>query len=535
MGTKSKTPTNKKRASRERGRYPPPFKGKLARLLEEDDHRSLREEITDLLGEEEPERIIHAPDRQIVLPTDEEVKAFERPEFDRYREIFGSSFERHSRKWQAKGMWYTVNGPAPTRLINQFLETGDPAIGVLGKWYPKYMIIDIDERSLSRAEEIRAEAGLNESNSKLCSSESENSYHLIVPIQYRGKPPTLNLLTMITQRFAVLYGIEIFPQEKRTIRLPFGPYQGILDPGGESLTKWYEKFEDFANTQPYDLSQVPRHQTPLDLCISKGKVELGHPQTAWGLLEYGLQRPGTRNESQYKILDLYWRMNESPEIAVKTVKRWIRHKHNGFSKAVNKGAWREIDRDIERQASLIYSRRAMMDFYPDAVHNDNSGYITKPDLIEIVKFTKGNLPRMRYGFHIVKHFYPRRHRPYVNIHTDKLIKWSSKDTYLRYLNEFEEKGIMERTKSYLVGQFAKSIKLSGWKFQSGEKAVLYSGRSVEAFEDTVNLTFEPWEFRDLLKSVGVKRTTALEMVNRICGEGPAEALNVRGIRAGVIK
>jgi hypothetical protein len=514
-----KTPTNKKRKGRETGQYPLPFKAKFARLLEEDDHQPLREELAHLFGKEEPERIVHSPDRQIILPTNEEVEALERPEFDRYREIFGSSFERHSRKWLAKGTWYTVGGPAPKRLMGQFLETGDPAMGVLGRWYPQYMIIDIDERPLSQVEEIRAGAGLNETNSILCPSESEKSFHLIVPIQYRGKPPTLKLLMNITQRF----------------RLPFGPYQRILDPGREDLAKWYEKFNEFVKAHPYDLSRVPRQQVPLDLSVSRGKVELGHPQSALELLEYGLQGPGSRNESQYKILDYYWRRNEPPEIAVRRVKGWIRHKHNGFSKIVNKGAWKEIDQDIERQASLIYSKRAMMGFYPDTVHNDFSGYISKPDLIEIAKFTNGNLPRMRYAFHIVKHFYPRRHRPYVNIHRDRLVAWSNERTYLRYLNEFEEVGAMERTKSYLAGQFAKSIKLPKWKFQSGEKAVRYSGRSVETFEDTVKLGFEPWEFRNLLKSVGVKSNTALKMVNRIFEEGTGRTLHVRNIKAKVTK
>jgi hypothetical protein len=531
----TKTPTNKKPTGREMGQYSLPFKGKFERLLEEKVHQSLREEMISLFGEGESSQIIHTPDRQIILPTDEEIKALERPEFDRYREIFGSSFDRHSRKWQAQGTWYTVGGPPPRHLLDSFLKTGNPAIGVLGRWYPKYMIIDIDERPLSEVEEIRASMGLNENNSILCPSESKNSYHIIVPIQYRGKPPTLNLLRNITQRCSLFYGIEIFPQEKRTIRLPFGPYQGILDPGREDLVKWYEKFNEFVKAHPYDLSRVPRQQVPLDLSVSRGGVELGHPETAQELLMDGLQRSSSRNESQYKILDYYWRNNEPPEVAVRRVKWWIRHKHNGRSKTVNKGAWKEIDQDIERQASLIYSKRAMMDFYPDAVHNDNSGYISKPDLIEIAKFTKGNLPRMRYAFHIIKYVYPRRHRPYVNVHTDRLIGWSSKDTYLQYLNELEERGIVERTKSYLAGQFAKSVKFPGWKFQSDKKAVLYSGRSVETFEDTVKLGFEPWEFRNLLKSVGVTVDTSLKMTNRIFGEGTGRVLSVGDIKAKVTK
>ncbi len=142
---------------------------------------------------------------------------------------------------------------------------------------------------------------------------------------------------------------------------------------------------------------------------------------------------------------------------------------------------------------------------------------------------------MRFAFSLIKHLYPRRNRPYINIHTDKLIEWSSRSSYLRYLNELEEKGIVERTRSYLAGQFAKSIKLPGWKFQPSEKAVLFSGRSIETFEDTVKLIFEPWEFRSLLRVVGVKRTTALEMVNRICGEGPAEALDIRNVKVRVTK
>jgi hypothetical protein len=520
-----KPPTNKKQGFQKPKQYPLPFKGKLSRLLEEDGHRPLREEIINFLGEEESQRIVRPPGRQIVLPTDKEVRALERPEYSRYKEIFPSSFERHTKKW-AKGTWYTVSGPPPKHLMASFLETGDPAIGVLGQWYPKYMIVDIDESSPERVEEIRAKAGFDETNSFLCSSESENSYHLILLIKYRGKPPTLQLLTDITQRFAVFYGVEVYPQKERTIRLPFGPGQGILDPEYEALTEWYEKFDQFMKTHPYDLSRIPRHQIPMDLIIPGGMVELGDPQTAIDLIEHGLQSPSSRHEAQYKILNYYWRRNEDPSIAVKKVKRWIRSKHNEFSKEVNRGAWREIDQEIERQASWVYARRDQMALYPDSTHNDLCGFLAKQDLVEIVRIAQGNLPKMRFDFNLIKYVYPRKHLSFINIHRDKLVTWSNERTYLRYLNELVEKRIVERTRSYLVGQFAKSIKLSGWRFQSKEKAVLYSGRSIDRFEDAVRLTFEPWEFRGLLRSVGVERTTALKMVNNIFMEGVTPASGI---------
>ena len=71
--------------------------------------------------------------------------------------------------------WRTVTCPLTDRQIQRHLA-GEIAVGSVGRWYPSYAILDIDDRSLQETEDIRADLGLDESNSMLCSSESRKLF-----------------------------------------------------------------------------------------------------------------------------------------------------------------------------------------------------------------------------------------------------------------------------------------------------------------------------------------------------------------------
>ena len=62
--------------------------------------------------------------------------------------------------------------------------------------------------------------------------------------------------------------------------------------------------------------------------------------------------------------------------------------------------------EIEHQAAWVYERYDLASVCPDSTHNLHKGYITKPDIDEIIKAGGGSLPRMRYLFHLVRHTYP---------------------------------------------------------------------------------------------------------------------------------
>jgi hypothetical protein len=126
--------------------------------------------------------------------------------------------------------------------------------------------------------------------------------------------------------------------------------------------------------------------------------------------------------------------------------------HNGFSRTINSDNFKIVKEEINRQATKVYSDYELCQTYPDTTHNSHDGFLAKTDIPEIIQITEGSLPRMRYLFNIVKYAYPRRHRTFLNIHSGKLVKWASRDTYKKYLNELDEKGIVKRGDAYSAGR-----------------------------------------------------------------------------------
>ena len=49
-----------------------------------------------------------------------------------------------------------------------------------------------------------------------------------------------------------------------------------------------------------------------------------------------------------------------------------------------------------------------------------------------------------------------------------------------------------------MGRFSKSLKLS-WDFKTADESVLFEGRSVDTFEDTIKTMFKPDEFKALMR------------------------------------
>jgi len=56
-----------------------------------------------------------------------------------------------------------------------------------------------------------------------------------------------------------------------------------------------------------------------------------------------------------------------------------------------------------------------------------------------------------------------------------------------------------------------------WHFRHDNEAILFEGRAVETFDNSVRLLFKSREFRGLLESVGTERTAAIKAVKSIYG------------------
>ena len=146
--------------------------------------------------------------------------------FRSYVDLFVQRIPRYAVKKSRS--WTTKNKPLSDRPVQAHLD-GQYAVAVLGKWYPEFGILDIDDRQRGTVDEIREKLELDDKNSMLFSSESPDSYHILLKPEYREKPPTIRLLNSAFHNFCDLHQIEIYPQVTRAIRLPFGPRQEPLD------------------------------------------------------------------------------------------------------------------------------------------------------------------------------------------------------------------------------------------------------------------------------------------------------------------
>ena len=65
-----------------------------------------------------------------------------------------------------------------------------------------------------------------------------------------------------------------------------------------------------------------------------------------------------------------------------------------------------------------------------------------------------------------------------------------------------------------MGKFSKSLKLS-WDFKTADESVLFEGRSVDTFEDTVKTMFKPDEFKAMLRGAGADRRAVYRVVKGV--------------------
>ena len=418
--------------------------------------------------------------------------------------------------------WTTIDSslvPLSDNRLRGHLS-GKNAVGCIGRWYPGHAIFDIDNKDIDFVYEVQEKLNLNDHNSLLCSSESPDSYHLIVRPVYRKKLPTLRLLNEIMYPFARSQGIEAYPTAKKACRLPFGPSQMILNEGGEWLDKWQKKLYWYEKLDEYDLTNVPYSTPDLDLQYPQSKGKISAYQQGKEYLEHGLQGPSTREQGQFHIIYYLWRKNVPLSTTIETVCHWIKTKHNGYSKDILNNP-REVKKHITRQAKIIYSRYDL----PDDAHNLYVGYVTKEDLPAILHHMDGSLPKSRTLFNIVKYCYPRRLRKKITVHSDLLIEWSSRDTYTKRLSELHSMGILQRGDGYIIGKKSKDLVLK-WHYGDPEKAILVDERSPDTLDETISACMEPEETRALLKQAGVDRRNVGQYTKQIYEGNVIKTVNI---------
>ena len=425
-----------------------------------------------------------------------------------YTDSFVQRIPRYAIKGLGEDRWHTRDTALSDEVILDHLN-GVKAVASLGKWYPSHALLDIDSRDMGYVTELRDSLGMDEDNSMLCTSESEDSYHLLFRPTYNLKPPTIRLLTSILEPFAVRNGVEAYPRANKPARLPFGKVQAILDEGKEHLTAWEERLFWFNKLDEYDLGEVP---------FSQSLLALEYPDSRGGLPKYdegreyfmhGLNVPGERNYATFAVLYFLWRKNTTIESAKEIAWTWLKTKHNGKSKTWNARHYNICKKDIESASRTIWS---YTDF-PDECHNRYAGWIAKKDIERIFRTVNGSVVKAKFLFHLVKHLSPRQHRGLTPIHTGLLIKWSSARYYLDRIKDFSEMGILKRGGSYIVGYQAKELALK-WPYSPPHDAVLVDDRAPDHLESTVKACFDAEEYRALLKAASVNRPSQISLTKQ---------------------
>lgn len=467
-----------------------------------------------------------------------QLKFFNLPLHD-YVDEFVQRKPKYVFKHYGKKDWRTVNKPLADPAIQAHLE-GKYCIGTVAPWYPKYAIFDLDDVTRELAEQVRDDLKLDSTNSMICSSESRDSYHIVTRVLYNGNPLSRYRLNQVLKDTVAHFSdkwekrIEVYPLKGKAVRLPFGKHQNCLDPKYRWLSTWESKLYWFKKLNEVDLASMPYHQMVFDLKIpadpeiklvrSKDIASQSLTSEAEFLLTHGLQAKDTRYYSEYRILLYLWRKNTDLKDAIDIVWKWIQKKHNGFSDKLLKYP-RTVREEIKRQAFYVYTTNEFTRVYPDTIHNGHNGYITEPDIRDIVQICNGNLPRMRFTFQLIKYSYPRRHRAGISIHRDKFVHWSSKRTYNKYLNELNAKGLLKRGKSYVDTKLAKDTGMIAtakkifltWKYRDSNQAILIDGRSIDGFEDTLAHLYKPDEFKCLIRAAGCNKFVSRDLLTSVYG------------------
>jgi len=435
-------------------------------------------------------------------------------ELEQYIENFIQRRPRYAVKQIGKKPWKTKNKPLSDKPIKAHLN-GQYYVGVLGKWYPGFAVLDIDGKEKDSAEEIRENFKLSTDNSMFVTSESENSYHILFKPSYNNRPPTIRLLNEIMKPFANEKGIEIYPQANKPIRLPFGLNQKMLDFEFVGLDRWQEKLFWFTKLNDFDLKEIPNQQLSLDLSV---KPDSGYNVSTYEegkfLYQNGLVEKHSRHDSQFKVLYYIWRHNVPINNAIEMTWYWIKNKHNNNSEQILTNP-QSVKKEIIRQANHTYTKYDLERIYPDEIHNVYKGYLTKSDIEKILHISKSGLPMAKFLFNLIKYSYPRRHNVFIKIHSNFLREWSRRG-YQEYIDALQELGIVKRYGSYRVDSYSKSMTVN-WNFRDTSLAILTDHRAPETFEETIMASYGPEEFKELLIEAGSKRDTAIKTIKRIFG------------------
>ena len=387
--------------------------------------------------------------------------ASEKEAFEEYKEAFVRDFSGpYAVQWPGKP-WKTKHKPLSDPVIRAHLDQRY-WVATKAPWYPRFAYADLDNPTEETLDRVIGALGLSSGQYCLCTSPSykeTGNLHLIFAPRYKDRPATKKLIQDVLKRRIEKAGAELYPQTARKFRLPFGRDQHLLDAeiGAPLPYGWKEALYWVLKLDPLPLEELP-HQIELDLQLPRRPREWTRRQEAEELLREGLPGPGTRHDACLTLAIYLFRLNWTPEEARAKIKRWIRAKHNSYSKEVNRGNWGLVDREIDEIVGWVWENYGRGLIYPDTTHN-LEGWVAPQDLRFIAEVFPGDIVNQRRLFKLICYYRPRSYYSWVYIPRWKWWEIADHRSYTAFRANLEGRGLLESTHSYQVGRFSKRFRL----------------------------------------------------------------------------
>ncbi len=400
--------------------------------------------------------------------------------------------------------WQTKYKKISDPIIQAHLR-GDYWLGTKASWYPIFFNLDLDrpeKKTLDQVFQRFDKFGIDETQYGMMTSPSykkSGNLRIYLRLEYGDRTPTHRLgFEALQNNFADL--CEVYPQQKRKDRLPCGRNQDlIVDNKILNNLTWEQEFHYLLKLDSVRIENLPHQKVLFDL--ENADRDTTDNVKKWKpcaeiveLKTNGLQKRGSRHQSQFDILNSLWRSNWLPDDAALYLKRWIRNHHNGFSKDATAARWNSIDAEIDRQVLYIWARNNTL--IPDTTHNLN-GAITKADLDFAAEVFKGEAVRQKQLIKLIAYARPRQHHEYIYIPAwvwfDNV---ASKDSYKKFQSILEAKGILESVHTYRINYYSKKFKVK--LPMTSEQPLKADGRNITDFYDAL---FQAFGSRNAIKEV----------------------------------
>jgi len=479
-----------------------------------------------------------------------------------------------------RGWYVTQRRPEPPDVWSHLEER--VWHGSTARWYPVFAVIDIDapRNGYDAAMQVlEKHLGLTERvNCLPCTSPSwdkDRSFHVFIPVVYRGKHATLKLIHDILGpaveaiRRQTGLQVELYPSPTRIFRWPLGrgqrPIQSGIPMYGET---WEDALRELLDLDPYELFQnpyLPPPPRPLRRRTDDraGKTRLGlekwkKRELAEALLNGVLPDDVPHRYAAQTLLLQYWyRQNMPIENAVLVVFTWVKcvgryilyDRSESIRMAVTTGNWRDIENHIRRQAKSIYGyyqaliiKSPKPGHYPDQIQF-LEGFAGKEDILWIADTFRGNIRSQRRAFDLITYMRPR-----MELHDWIYIpyrQWQriapgpgGRRDYLDWREELERRGILESIHDYRHvpgdpgASYPKRFRVRGLKQRV--EPLTADGRPVLDLIEAAVIVFG--SRREAAEALGLPHTTAYRLfdlgfsLDRLCAGCGAVLENVHGNR-----